>query len=92
MDMDHEAMSVELNLAAAMALLSSSVLRGPTPAKAKALRLHLQAISRAPDIAFDLRNTAASLLAQWDAVQCHPVSRPVERSPADWMSCSETTH
>lgn len=82
--------SVELNLAAALSLLSSIALRGVTPAKAKALRMHLRAISTAPGIADDLRHMAANLLAQWDAVECHSASCPIDH--AALVAISPTTH
>ncbi len=95
LNMNADRMSVELNLAAAIALLSSSALHGATPAKAKALRLHLRAISEASDIAVNLRTTAADLLAQWDALQCQPVTSALStanHNSVNWLTGSKTTH
>lgn len=47
--MEPDAMPVDLRLAAIITLLSSSALRGTTPGKAAALRVHLEAAALTGD-------------------------------------------
>ena len=79
--METEEISIELRLAAIITLLSSSALRGVTPAKAAALQVHLEAISFAADqLAPYLKEAAEQALAHWQAVRCHPASVSVDYS------------
>ena len=64
-------MTVELRLAAIIALLSSSAIRGATAGKVGALRLHLEAAA-ASSAALDphLRGALEDALAHWSGVDC----------------------
>lgn len=72
-------MPVDLRLAAIIALLSSSALRGATPGKAAALRVHLEAAALAGD-ALDphLRVALEDALAEWITIECHQKSVSVD--------------
>ncbi|MDD2664696.1 MAG: hypothetical protein PHD19_13180 [Dechloromonas sp.] len=74
-------MTIELRLAAVVALLSASALRGPTAAKAAALRAHLAAALGDRSLAPPLREAIDQALAGWRAVACHPASVSVALCP-----------
>ena len=74
-------MTVELRLAAIIALLSSSAIRGATAGKADALRLHLEAAAASSEpLDPHLRGALEDVLAQWLGVDCH--------EPAPAVDCS----
>lgn len=79
--LDTDDMPIALRLAAIVTLLSACALRGPTSAKAAALRSHLG--SAAGDAALDpqLRDALEQALAGWQAVQCHPASVGIAACP-----------
>jgi hypothetical protein len=76
-----DAMPSELRLAAIVTLLSASALRGPTVAKAAALRAHLAAAVADAALGPELRDALAQTLAGWQAVECHPASVSVPLCP-----------
>lgn len=73
------AIPLELRLAAIIVLLSSSAIRGATPCKSQALRMHLEAaaLSHHP-LHAQLREALENTLAEWLSVECHQKSVPVD--------------
>ena len=77
--MEIDSMPSELHLAAIIALLSSSALRGTTASKAAALRAHLEAAAFSREtIAPQLRNALENALAEWLTTDCHEQSVAVD--------------
>lgn len=74
-------MPLDLRLAAIVTLLSACALRGPTTAKAAALRAHLAAAAGDGDITPQLKDAVEQTLAGWQAAECHPASVPVAYCP-----------
>lgn len=72
---------LDLRLAAILTLLSASALRGPTAAKAAALRTHLAAALADKTLTPTLRDTLDQTLAGWQGVECHPASISVPLCP-----------
>lgn len=70
---------LELRLAAIIALLSSAAIRGATPCKSRALRMHLEAaaLSTAP-LSSPLREVLENTLAEWLSIECHSKSVAVD--------------
>ena len=81
MAMDIPEMPMDLQLAAVIHLLSSSALRGATPAKTDALRSHLRGIAAANGLNPHLREVLLEALDSWEAVDCHPASVAVTHPP-----------
>lgn len=79
--MDIEPMPLALRLAAIVALLSASALRGTTCNKTDALCAHLAAAAGADGIDPRLRSTLEQVLAGWQAVDCQPTSISSEFFP-----------
>jgi hypothetical protein len=74
-----DTMSLELRLAAIITLLSSSAIRGTTPCKSHALRMHLEAAAlSALPLNDKLREALENTLAEWLSVECHDKSVPVD--------------
>lgn len=74
-----EPMSLELRLAAIITLLSSSAIRGATPCKSQALRVHLEAAAlSAMPLNAQLRIALENTLAEWLSIECHQKSVPVD--------------
>lgn len=72
----------ELRLAAIIALLSSSALRGATVGKVEALREHLEAAAlSSATIDPRLRQVLEDVFAQWLSVDCHAQSVAVDQCP-----------
>ncbi|MFT3847422.1 MAG: hypothetical protein QM739_01725 [Propionivibrio sp.] len=72
-------MPLELRLAAIITLLSSSAIRGATPCKSQALRLHLEAAAlSATPLNAQLRIALENALAEWLNIECHQKSVPVD--------------
>ena len=89
--MEIDSMPSELHLAAIIALLSSSALRGTTAAKAAALRAHLEAAAFSRDaIAPPLRNALENALAEWLTTDCHEQSIAVDSCAL--LAPSQTLH
>lgn len=73
--METDTMPTELRLAAIIALLSSSALRGATAGKAEALREHLEAAALSSGVLDPhLRNAHEDALAEWLTVERHEKS------------------
>lgn len=89
--MEIDPMSSELHLAAIIALLSSSALRGTTASKAAALRAHLEAAAFSREnIAPQLRNALETVLAEWLTSDCHERSVAVDSGVL--LASSQTLH
>ena len=74
-----ETLPLELRLAAIITLLSSSAIRGATPCKSHALRMHLEAAALSPHpLSAQLRIALENTLAEWLSVECHQKSVPVD--------------
>jgi hypothetical protein len=75
-------MTVELRLAAIIALLSSSAIRGTTAGKVCALRQHLEAAATG-GAALDphLRGALEDALAQWSSVDCQEPAVAIDYYP-----------
>lgn len=74
-------MPLALRLAAIVALLSASALRGASPHKTDALCAHLAAAAAADGIDPRLRDTLSRILAGWQAVDCPPTTISSEFFP-----------
>ena len=74
---------LDLRLAAIIHLLSSTALRGTTAGKTACLQAHLvAAVQDGEALGPALQDAVESALANWQDVQCHANSIPVDAPPA----------
>ena len=88
-DQQADDMSIDMRLASIIHLLSSSVLRGTTENKTAALQAHLAAAAMDNE-GLDpiLQDALEYTLANWQDVQCHPNSIPVDTPLVLTAPCS----